>query len=124
MAHASDSRLPLALIAPAPATVQRAKKVGGPIGAPAFQRAKPIVAAIVRRSIAAHVSQREVARVAGVTHRLVQQWCDPEGCNGLRLDVAMAIAEEGGPSCRNMVLDVLRDALAVVESGIAKVPER
>ena len=124
MAHSSDSRLPVAIVAPAPATVQRAKTSGGPIAAPAFQRAKPIIAAIVRRSIAAHVSQREVARVAGVTHRLVQQWCDPEGCNGLRLDVALAIAEEGGPSCRNMVLDALRDVIAVVESGIAKVPEK
>lgn len=118
----SESSVPVAI--PTGPTIPRAKKVGGPIQAPAFQRAKPIVAAIVRRSIAAHVSQREVARVAGVTHRLVQQWCDPEGCNGLRLDVALAIAEEGGPSCRNMVLDALRDVLAVVESGIAKVPER
>lgn len=118
----SGSRVPVA--SPTTPSVQRAKKVGGPVHAPAYQRAKPIVAAIVRRSIAAHVSQREVARVAGVTHRLVQQWCDPEGCNGLRLDVAMAIAEEGGPSCRNMVIDVLRDVLAVVESGIAKVPEK
>lgn len=118
----SESSVPVAL--PTEPTIPRAKKIGGPIGAAAFQRAKPIVAAIVRRSIADHVSQREVARVAGVTHRLVQQWCDPDGCNGLRLDVALAIAEEGGPSCRNMVLDVLRDALAVVESGITKVPER
>ncbi|HEX8795436.1 MAG TPA: hypothetical protein VF765_31015 [Polyangiaceae bacterium] len=77
-----------------------------------------MTAHIVRSAIAEHASQRQVARAAGVTHRLVQAWCDSDGANGLRLDVALAIAEEGGAAGRAFVVQVLREALAVAEMGL------
>ena len=100
--------------APAP----RAKRIGGPILAPSYARAKVVVAHVVREAIAAYASQRQVARAAGVTHRLVGQWCDADGQNGLRLDVALAIAEEGGVECRKVVVQTLREVLAVAERGL------
>lgn len=105
-------------IVPAIAAPTRAKKIGGPILATSYARAKAVVAGAVRAAILEHASQREVARVAGVSHRLVQAWCADDASNGLRLDVALAIAEDGGPSCRAVVVDTLRAVLEMAERGL------
>lgn len=123
MAHSSESSRPAALAnVPGVTTEQdvaaRAKRIGGPITGHAYRRAKTIVAHVVRMAIAEHTTQRDIARAAGVTQRLVQQWIDADGSNGLRLDVALAIAEDGGISGRNVVIQVLREVLAVAEQGL------
>lgn len=123
MAHSTESNRALPVANAVPQTTEhaplRAKRLtGAAYGGPAYRRAKAVVAHAVRLAINEHCSQRDVARAAGVTQRLVQQWIDADGSNGLRLDLALAIAEEGGPSCRNAIIQVLRDVLAVAESGL------
>lgn len=123
--HPSQSSFPaapasateVATAQPAP-LVQRAKPLGGPIMAAAYPWAKAVVAGILVEAIRRHSSQRGVARAAGVTHRLVGQWVDPQGSNGLRLDVALAIADDG-PEHRNIVVEALRAVLEVAE-GLGK----
>jgi hypothetical protein len=124
MAHASSSSFPAASAMVAEvATVHRvhvrAKRVGGPIRATSFAYSKLVVASILRCAIEEHASQRQVAAAAGVSRRLVQQWTSPEGSNGLRLDVAVALAADGGPACRNLVRDALRAVLQVIDTSSA-----
>lgn len=126
MAHSSESSHPATIANARGLTpeqdVTRAKRIGGPIAGHTYRRAKSVVAHVVRMAIAEHATQRDIARAAGVTQRLVQQWSDADGSNGLRLDVALALAEDGGISGRNVVVQVLREVLAIAERGL-KDPE-
>jgi hypothetical protein len=129
MAHSTDSSRPFAVANPHEPTTEhaplRAKRLtGAAYSGGAYRRAKAVVAHAVRLAITEHASQRDIARAAGVTQRLVQQWIDADGSNGLRLDLALAIAEDGGPSCRNVIVQVLREVLAVAESGLGDVTKK
>lgn len=115
----SESTVPIALAGGHPLrTDHRAKRIGGPFVGSSYRKAKAAVATAIANALRRwSVSQRKLATVAGVDERLVRAWVDPDGSNGLRLDVAMAIALDGDHECRGAVVDLLRSVLALAEGG-------
>lgn len=116
----SDSTVPIALAGGRnPATEHRAKRIGGaPFVAMSYRRCKAAVAESLENALRqAGVSQRMLARVARVDRRLIDSWLDPEGANGLRLDLALTVALDGGEECRSAVVRLLRDLLVLLGDG-------
>ena len=113
----SEPTIPIALSGGlAQRTDQRAKHIGGPFVGRSYRKAKASVARALADALNRWgVSQRRLASAAGVDQRLVRAWIDPEGANGLRLDVALTVALDGSNECRGAIVDALRAILALAE---------
>lgn len=127
MPHVDSSSMPTAATAePHLATVRgeawpRAKRLGSYSGL-SYRRAKDFVARQLGVAMNDNgVTQRDLASAAGDrTHRIVQAWCDPDGSNGLRFDVAIAAAIDGDPEVACAMRDLTREVLAFLEAEVAR----